>query len=249
MSNVRENHVITEIAPCGLLCSKCPLYVAKICFGCYNENMYLKEKCPVTGENPYEESLKLITCMNERDVSMCTECQDYGDCEIYEMMFIKCPFSKPQYQLESGATYLVKERKPEFALKVFSDWVRQGTKGLCISRRHPKNLRTRSYWDDVQIHWLTTIEGKNNINPMNLGIISQVIGQFVSEYKNTVIYLDGLELLFTHSDFPAVLRMISHVTEQIMQHNGRLILTIDERTLDPKELALLEKNIEILKSR
>ena len=66
---------------------------------------------------------------------------------------------------------------------------------------------------------------------------------------NTLSILDVLELLFTHNDFPSVLRMVNHVTEQVMQHNGKLIISIDERTLDPKELALLEKNIEILVSK
>lgn len=249
MSNIKENHVITEIAPCGLLCSRCHLYIAKICLGCYNENEKLTDKCAVTGEHPFEESLKLISCMNERDVDMCSECQDYGDCETYEMMFIKCPFSQPEYLLEPGITYLIKEKKPEFSFKVFSDWVRHGTRGLCITRQHPKNFKTRSYWNDVAIYWLTTIEGKDNINPTNLGIISENISRFVNEYMNTVSILDGLELLFTHNDFPSVLRMINHVTEQVMQHNGKLIISIDERTLDPKELALLEKNVEVLASK
>jgi hypothetical protein len=249
MSNIKENHVTTEIAPCGLLCSKCHLYIAKICLGCYNENQRLDEKCAVTGEDPFEESLRLITCMNERDVNMCLECQDYGDCDTYEIMFIKCPFSKPEFQLEPGKTYLIKEKKPDFSFQVFSDWVKHGTHGLCITRQHPKNLKNKAYWDNVKIFWLTTIEGQDNINPTDIGIISKVISQFVSEHLSSVTILDGLELLYTHNDFPAVLRMVNHITEQVMQHNGRLIITVDERTLDPKELALLEKNIEILEPR
>jgi hypothetical protein len=249
MPDTKENHVTTEIAPCGLLCSRCHLFVAKICAGCYNENQKLEEKCAVTGENPYEESLKLISCMNEKNVSICTECNEFEDCEIYEAMFIRCPFSQPEFQLEPGVTYLIKERKPEFSFTVFSDWVRHGTRGLCITRQHPKNLKTKSYWDNVQIFWLTTIEGKDNINPTDVGIISKVISQFVNDYMKTVTILDGLELLCTHNDFNVVLRMINHITEQVLQHNGRLIITIDERTLDPKEIALLEKNIEILEPR
>lgn len=241
-----KNHVVTEIAPCGLLCSKCELYISNICHGCYNENQNLEEKCPVTGEDPFEESLKLITCINEKNVNKCEECKEFNDCEIYENMFIKCPFSKPLHQLEKGKTYLVKEKKPEVSFRIFSDWVRYETMGLCITRQHPKNLKTRSYWDDVEIYWLTTIEGKDNINPTNLGIISELISRFVYEYMDTVTILDGLELLFTHNDFPAVLRMVNHVTEQVMQNNGKLIITIDERTLDQKELALLEKNVEVL---
>jgi hypothetical protein len=249
MPESNENNVTTEIAPCGLLCIQCHLFETLLCSGCYNENQKLIEKCAVTGENPYEESLKLISCMNEKGVNMCSGCEEFQGCNIYETMFIKCPFSKPEFQLEPGVTYLIKEKKPEFSFRIFSDWVRHGTRGLCITRQHPKNLKDKSFWKDVKIFWLTTIEGADNINPTDIGIISKVISQFVNEYRDTVTILDGLELLFTHNDFPTVLRMVNHITEQVMQHNGRLIITVDERTLDPKEIALLEKNIEILEPR
>jgi hypothetical protein len=111
MSLAKNNNVVTEIAPCGLLCLKCQLYQAKICHGCYNENQKLSEKCPVTGEVPFDEALELITCMNEKAVEKCEECADFGPCETYEAMLIKCPFSRPVHELNEGVTYLIKENQ------------------------------------------------------------------------------------------------------------------------------------------
>jgi hypothetical protein len=247
MALTQKNHVITEIAPCGLSCSQCELFLAEKCEGCYNENLKIGEKCPVTGESPYEESMVLISCMNDKDMGICNDCEEFEGCEIYSAMLIKCPFSRPMYELDPGITHLVKEQKPHLSFKAFTDMVQHGSSGLCISRQHPKNLYTRPGLKDVTIYWLTSIEGKNNIKSTDLGIISEVMVQFLRENKNGVIILDGLELLFTNNDFPTVLRMINHLSEQVMQHNGRLVLTIDDRTLDPKELALLEKNMEVLK--
>jgi hypothetical protein len=251
MSISETNNVVTEIAPCGLLCLQCRLYQAKICQGCYNENQKLDEKCPVTGEVPFEESLHLITCMNEKGVDKCEDCTEFPECSIYEAMLIKCPFSRPVHELKEGLTYLIKEKKPDFSFLIFTDMLRHGSKGLCISRQHPKNLKDRPNWKDVQIFWLTTIEGDNNINPTDLGILSEVISNFLGEQvlNECVVLLEGLELLFTHNDFPKVLRMVNHTTEQVMHENGRLILSIDERTLDKKELALLERNMEILEEK
>jgi hypothetical protein len=108
-------------------------------------------------------------------------------------------------------------------------------------------LKERPGWSDVTVYWLTSIDGEDNIKPTDLGIISELVVKFLKENQDGIIILDGLELLFTNNDFPTVLRMVNHLSEQVMQHSGRLILSIDERTLDPKELALLEKNMELLK--
>lgn len=248
MASTKKNHVVTEIAPCGLLCLNCELYLARICHGCYNENQYLEEKCPVTGEAPFEESLQLITCMNDKNVNKCEECKDFEECETYEAMLIKCPFSRPVHELKKGVTYLIKEKKPDFSFKVFTDMLRHGARGICISRQHPKNLKERSGWKDVEIYWLTSLEGDKNINPVDLGILSEIMLRFLNEQvlNESVIILDGLELLFTHNDPPKVLRTVNRLTEQVMHENGRLILTIDERTVDKKELALLERNMDVL---
>ena len=163
-------------------------------------------------------------------------------------MLIKCPFSRPVHELNKGVTYLIKEKKPDFSFKVFTDMLRHGVRGLCISRQHPKNLKKRLGWKDVEIYWLTSLEGDKNVNPTDLGILSEIILKFLNEQvlNESVIILDGLELLFTHNDPPKVLRTVNRLTEQVMHENGRLILTIDERTLDKKELALLERNMDVL---
>jgi len=241
-----KNKVVTERAPCGLICARCESFLVRKCLGCYNENSKAKQKCPVLSGEPFEESKMLIKCMGEKGVELCLDCDLYKDCEIYEALLIKCPFKRPIYDLKPGFSYLVKEKKPELGFKIFRELVRHKTDGLCISRQHPKNLRKMFKWGNFKIYWLTTLEGKDNINPENIGILSDLVIQFIQKYKDTVIILDGFELLVTHNDFPNALRMVNHISEQVMQHSARFIITIDERTLDKKELALLERSMEIV---
>jgi hypothetical protein len=40
--------------------------------------------------------------------------------------------------------------------------------------------------------------------------------------------------------------MIHHVTEAVMENKSRLIVSVDPRTLSVRELALLERNMEII---
>ncbi len=241
-----DNKVITDLAPCGLVCSSCDSYLAKKCLSCYEEISRGVKTCPVTAGERYKESEKLIQCLGSGELDRCIDCESFEDCEIYDTMLMKCPFKGPVHDLKPGFSYLVEEMKPELSFKIFIELVRFGSNGLCISRQHPKNLKKKVRQGNVEIIWLTSLEGKGNIDPTNLGILSDTIIRFTENHKNPVILLDGLELLITHADFQKVLRMLNHITEQVMQHSARIVVSIDERTLDKKEVALLERNMEVI---
>lgn len=238
--------VVTDIAPCGLLCSRCDCYLAKTCMGCYTESQRSDWECPVLSGEPFPENKTLIECMNDKGVENCGDCPLFIECQIYEAMLLKCPYKKPVYELTSGFAYLVKEKKPKQSYKIFRDAVHFGATGLCISRQHPNNLEKMLGNMECIKFWLTSIEGEGNIDPTNLGIISDTIIKFIKKNKDAVVLLDGFELLITHNDFPGVLRMIDHVIEQCMQNNAALVVPLDPRTLDKKELALLERTMEVM---
>ncbi|UCF08628.1 MAG: DUF835 domain-containing protein, partial [Thermoplasmata archaeon] len=141
---------------------------------------------------------------------------------------------------------LVKEKKPVLSFRMFIEMMLQEKDGLCISRQHPSTLEKKLEKFNVERFWLTGIEGKDNIDPTNLGIISDSIIRYIKKHRNSVVILDGFELLVSHNDFSQVLRMVDHVIEQMMQHGAVLIMPIDERTLENKELALLERSMEVI---
>lgn len=248
MARKSENDVVTEIAPCGLLCSRCESFFAKKCLGCYEENTNRNDRCQVLETTPFEEARILIDCIKGKGVAQCQKCEMFENCEIYEAMLLKCPFKRPTYDLKPGFGYIVNEKKPELSFKIFSNMARHGSDGLSISRQHPKNLKIILGRGDIETYWLTSLEGNGNIDPTDIGILSDLIIRFIEKHRDTIILLDGLELLITHNDFPKVIRMVNHITEQVMQHNARFMITVDERTLDKKELALLERNMEVVET-
>ena len=246
MPQASKNSVVTERAPCGLICTRCDSFLAKICSGCYAENSKISVKCIVLDGKPFEESKALIQCLMDKGLENCLECELFETCEIYEAMLMKCPFKRPVHDLKPGFSYLVKEKKPELGFKIFREMVRHGTHGLCISRQHPKYLEKKLGKGKFEIYWLTSVGGKDNIDPTNIGILSDLVLQFIKKYDDTVIILDGFELVITHNDFPNALRMVNHITEQVMQQNASFIVTVDDRTLDKKEVALLERSMEVV---
>jgi hypothetical protein len=42
--------------------------------------------------------------------------------------------------------------------------------------------------------------------------------------------------------------MVHHVTEATMEYKSRLIISVDPRTLDVREMALLERNMEVIEA-
>ncbi|HYM39913.1 MAG TPA: DUF835 domain-containing protein, partial [Thermoplasmata archaeon] len=65
---------------------------------------------------------------------------------------------------------------------------------------------------------------------------------FVSDGPRAVILLDGLEYLMINNDFPRILHFLEYVNEQVAMKRAVLILSVDDRAFEPKELALIERN-------
>ncbi len=152
------------------------------------------------------------------------------------------------YELRRGFSYLVKETKPNKSFEIFVDQVTHNIQGLCVTRQHPTNIRKEWGLEKTPIIWLSNQLGKVYVNPSNIGILSDTIIRFVEKSGDGVILIDGIEFLIVNNDFDKVLRMIHHVTEAVMENRSRLIVSVDPRTLETRELALLERNMEIIEA-
>ncbi len=151
-----------------------------------------------------------------------------------------------KYELRKGFGYVVKELKPEKSFEMFTDQVTHNIPGLCITREHPQVIRKKWGLEKTPIIWLSNQLGKVYVNPTNIGILSDTIIRFIEKSGDSVVMIDGVEFLIVNNDFEKVLRMIHHVSEATMEYKSRLIVSVDPRTLDLREMALLERNMEVI---
>ncbi|MCG7844837.1 MAG: DUF835 domain-containing protein [Methanomassiliicoccales archaeon] len=165
-----------------------------------------------------------------------------------ENLMEKARSSAKVYDLRRGFSYLVKETKPNRSFEIFVDQVTHNIQGLCVTRQHPTILRKEWGLEKTPIIWLSNQLGKVYVNPSNIGILSDTIIRFVEKSGDSVVMMDGVEFLMVNNDFDKVLRMIHHITEAVMENRSRLIVSIDPRTLEIRELALLERNMEIIET-
>jgi hypothetical protein len=144
--------------------------------------------------------------------------------------------------LEEGRAYLVKEKKPEKALAAFDQSIDSGWRPLYITRQHPNHVARRRGDKDIRVVWLSTTLGKDYIDPHNLNSLSNLIGNFLNDGPRAVILLDGIEYLMINNDFARILHFLEYVNEQIALRRGVLILSVDERAFEAKELAYIERS-------
>ena len=147
---------------------------------------------------------------------------------------------------EEGLCYVVKERKPFLSYKLFESIITQGNPGLCVTRQFPEKVREAFELKDTRILWLSHTPGKDHHNPTSIGTLATVISSFVERYKKCVVLIDGLEYLVINNGFQQVLRFAEHINEQVMQSKSTVLIPISPSAFSEQELALLERNVEVI---
>ncbi len=156
-----------------------------------------------------------------------------------------------KYSLTRGRCYIVEESPPNISFDAFVNILSTPEEGGCgrsvglaVSRQHPDFIRQKYGLERTPIYWLATRTGQEVIAPTNLGILTHTLVGFIDENQCAVILLDGIEYLVSNNDFNKVLRVIDQVNDHIAQSKSIMIIPVDPRAFDQKELALLERNTE-----
>jgi hypothetical protein len=149
-------------------------------------------------------------------------------------------FGRPR-DLEDGRSYLVKERKPDRGLRQFLRLMDRGYGGLYITRQHPDHVTKRLGSVRLRVVWLSTTLGPDYMDPHNLNSLTNLIGQFIRDHEKAVILLDGLEYLTINNDYGRILKFVEYLNEVVAQERAILLLSVDDRAFDSRQLALLER--------
>lgn len=118
--------------------------------------------------------------------------------------------------------------------------------GLVVTRQYPNDIRNRLYIQTTPIIWLSTVPGKDHLDPAKLNLLTDMLVSFMERSENGVVLVDGMEYLITSNDFPRVIKAVERWTETAMASSARLIISADPRAFDPRDMAVLEKNKEII---
>ncbi len=124
---------------------------------------------------------------------------------------------------------------------------RSRTQGLIVTRQRPKEIRSRYFIQTTPIIWLSSVSGKDNMDPAKLSLLTDFLIISMEKSQNGVVLVDGIEYLTTSNDFQRVLRAVDRWTETAMTSSTRLIITLDPGAFEQKELAMFERHKEVLR--
>ncbi|GEM_PF-1842074 len=143
-------------------------------------------------------------------------------------------------------SYIIKEKRYEKSLAIYSNLTKFGIAGLCITISHPDVLRATYDLSECKgrFLWLSTSAGEGDaVSPTNLvGIHGKVI-ELIKNNKNSVVLFFGLENIITLNGFERSLGFLSSFIDSIIINDSRLIISIDPAALNPRELSLIEKSM------
>lgn len=148
--------------------------------------------------------------------------------------------------IEEGVCYVVRERKPFLSYKLFETHLSEEVPGLCVTRQFPEKVKDAFDLKESRILWLSHTPGKDHHNPTSIGTLATIISSFIERYKRCIVLIDGLEYLVINNGFQQVLRFVEHINEQVMQSRSTVVIPISPNAFSEKELALLERNVEVI---
>jgi hypothetical protein len=153
--------------------------------------------------------------------------------------------TEASYRLAGGYTYLLGHEDRGFG--VFVDLVTHGHKGLCITRMPPERASEGFGLRRTPVLWLSRVTSHASaLRPTPLEDVVLAINHFLESNPGGVVLLDGVEYLITHNNFPSVLKLLQDVNELVALTESILLLPLDSKALNPKELALLTREVTVL---
>jgi hypothetical protein len=109
------------------------------------------------------------------------------------------------------------------------------SQGLIVTRQHPNAVRSRYYIQTTPIIWLSTVAGKDNIDPAKISLLTDYIVSFMEKSQNGIVLVDGIEYLVTSNDFSKVIKSLDKWAETAMTSACRLVIKVDPRAFSHKE--------------
>ena len=174
-----------------------------------------------------------------------------------------------EYDIPRGV-YLVEDDKPESAFDLFTELVTMPLRpdakipapasstsatlqyliprGFMIAREYPENVREKFKLQVTPIMWLSESPGELRVAPTSLAVLADTAIRFMETTPNSIVLLEGIEYLITFNDFKKVLKTLDALNETAWINKTRMILAINPRAFDIKELAMLERDRKVVKA-
>jgi hypothetical protein len=151
-----------------------------------------------------------------------------------------------RYWLDPSEGYIVLEKRPEKALRIFHDLVTHDVPGFIISREHPERIRKKYSFLRTPGLWLSRFEVDGTLSPDDLPKLIYIVKDFTRKCEESVVFLDGLEYLITQIGFDTVMKHLEELKDIVVISKSRLILPVHKGAISEREFSILEREFVVV---
>lgn len=168
--------------------------------------------------------------------------------EILSQEVREAKSSRMKVELQDGQSYLVEEEKPDVSHRLFVSKLREGYKGLAITRGHPRSLREKLAGAEAVVFWLTDHESKTErtVSP-SLERIMLLIEEFVHPQRKCIVLLDDIQYLISNTTFEGIIRFIRTVVDEVSERPAIFLISVSQESLRTQDRSILEREMEVIR--
>jgi tetratricopeptide (TPR) repeat protein len=148
-------------------------------------------------------------------------------------------------KLEKGRLYLLLEAQSKKGLQLIREYGRIGYEGLVISRLPPEQLRKKKLKKQKILQFSSTSK-EDSIPPDNVVNILLGMKEFMTSRDSSIILLDSLDYLIIQNSFEDAFSFIQKLAESVTLYKGIVLVELNPKSLEERELVLLEGEMELL---
>ena len=152
-------------------------------------------------------------------------------------------------KLIDGKSYIIPDKKNDSAFDIFVDLTTTDYNGLLITRSNPLDIKSITSYKNIKTVFLSQQKLEDFENISTLENLKKKIDDFSNKNKNSVILIDGIHYLFTQFSFDKFLEMLYQVDEIILKNKSIMFLRIDPSTIDERQMAIIENELQMLPSQ
>ena len=166
-------------------------------------------------------------------------------CVVAAVVIFFTTRKKVSAKLEKGHVYLLLESQPKKGLQLVKEYGRLGYDGLVITRLSPEQVRKKKL-KKQKILQLSSATKEDAISPDNVVNILLRMKEFMTSKRDSILLLDGLDYLVIQNTFEDAMSLIQKLAESVTLYRGILLVSLNPKSLEEKQLVVLEGEMEPL---
>ncbi len=160
--------------------------------------------------------------------------------------------SRGRIELRPGHGYIIEEDRADLCHQLVQEKLQENWTALDISRVNPTRLRTKfPGLQKARVVWLTDRESDREVTLQpSLEKIEYEIRSFMESASRgnvrAMVNIDDLQYVISNTNFEGTVRLLRRMVDEMSERNSVLIISVGRETLAKQEIAILERELELI---